>query len=198
MTLATEQVPEEVPVTTSDAEPHAPLLETWSHNERMRHIPSLPWLTQKLEGDLRRRFDALWNVYARLPHDDPQHAALEKEFRALCRWIDRVADIARRARPGNHHHYQHPPSELGSRITWGIQHAVTNLNALDPETFGRRYPFQTFERSVAEPLWAAMLSVIEHAHRLTEQIRTIDRGIDERIYEGLVVLQTPLDARPMA
>ncbi len=198
MTLATEHGAEQAPLTTTDAEPHATLLETWSHNERMRHIPALPWIVQKLEGDLRRRFDALWTVYLRVAADDPRHAELEKEFRALCRSIDRVADVARRARNGHHQHHQHPPTELGSRITWAIQHAVTNLNALDPETFGRRYPFQTFERSVAEPLWAAMLAVIEHTHRLTEQIRAIDRGIDERMYEGLVVLQTPLDSRPMA
>ncbi len=175
------------------APPHSSLLETWPQNERMRHIPAIGWLSQKLDSDLRRKIDALWLAYSRLPADDPHHAELEKEFRLLCRALDRVADVARRTR-GSHH----PPTELGQRITWGLNHAVSNLGLVDSETFGRRFPFQTFERSNAEPLWAAMLSVIEHVHRLIELVREIDRGIDEQMFEGLVTLQTPLETRPLA
>ena len=182
MTLATEQ---------TDA---PTLLETWPHNERMRHIPSVSWMIQKLDGDLRRRIDLLWSAYANVASDDPLHAICEKELRALVRCLDRVATVARRS----HANHQHPPAELGARLQWSVSHTVSILNGVDGETFGRRYPFQTFERSNAEPLWAAMLAVIEHVHRLTELARTVDRGIDERMYEGLVTLQTPLDARPMA
>lgn len=171
----------------------ASMLETWSQNERMRHIPSVIWMAQKLDSDLRRKIDMLWLAYSRLANDDPRHAEIEKELRTLCRAIDRVAEVARRTRPS-----QHPPAELGSRITWGVNHAVSNLNAVDTETFGRRLPFQTFERSSAEPLWAAMLCVIEHVHRLIELVREIDRGIDERMFEDLVQLQTPLESRPLA
>ena len=165
------------------------MLETWPHNDRMRHIPTAAWMAQKLDGDVRKRTDALYAVFLNSGH----HVEMEKELRALCRWLDRVADVARHTR-GN----QHPPPDLGHRLSWSISHAVSNLNAMDPETFGRRYPFQTFERSNAEPLWAAMLAVIEHVHRLSEIARTIDRGIDEKMYEGLVTLQTPLDPRPIA
>ena len=184
MTLATEQP--DIPA----AEPHEhlSLLERWSENERMRHIPPVPWLVDKLDHDLRRRIDLLWNVYA----NDPHHAEAEKELRGLCRSLDRVADVAKRTR-GNHHH---PPTELGQRLRWALNHAVSMLNAIDPQTFGHRFPFQTFERSNAEPLWAAMLSVIEHVRRLTELLRLVDPGLDERLYEGLVTLQ--LDSRPMA
>jgi len=180
MTLATEQ---------TDA---PTLLETWTHNERMRHIPSVSWMIQKLDGDLRRRVDLLWSAYANLAADNPLHAGYEKELRALVRCLDRVANVAKRS----HANHQHPPVELGARLQWSVSHTVSNLNAVDAETFGRRYPFQTFERSNAEPLWAAMLAVIEHVHRLTELARNADRGIDERMYEGLVTLQ--LDSRPMA
>jgi hypothetical protein len=185
MTLATE------PPDTPASEPvaHAPMLEMWPHNERMRHIPTASWMAQKLDVDLRRRIDALYNVYANAGH----HGEMEKELRALCRWLDRVADVARRSR-GN----QHPPPDLGHRLSWSISHAVSNLNGVDAETFGHRYPFHTFERSNAEPLWAAVLSVIEHVRRLTELARAVDPAIDERMYEGLVVLHAPLDPRPMA
>ena len=186
MTLATEQP--DLP-TTEQAE-HVSLLERWSANERMRHVPQLPWIVQKLDGDLRRRIDLLWNVYA----NDPHHEAIEKEFRGLGRCLDRVADCAKRTR-NNHHH---PPAELGQRLRWSLNHAVSLLNSVDADTFGHRYPFHTFERSHSEPLWAAMLAVIDHVKRLTELVRPLDPSLDEKLYEGLVTLQTPLDPRPIA
>lgn len=169
------------------------LLETWSHNERMRHVPSVAWMVQKLDVDLRRRIDKLFAVYAGLEHHHPAHAALEQQFRALCRAIDRVADVARRHRGQNH-----PPTDLGHRISWGLSHAVSNLQSMDPETAGKRLPFQTFERSNAEPLNAALLTVIEQTHRLHDTIRPIAPGIDEQIYADLVQLNEPLRREPMA
>lgn len=191
--LATEE-----PVTPSDdPQPERTaqisLQEHWSDNERMRHIPALSWMIQKLDGDLRQRIEKLHGSYVALSGQDPRHGPLEHEFRALCRAIDRVADVARRPRGNNH-----PPADLAHRVSWSISHAVTNLKEADAETFGRRYPFQTFERSNAEPLWAAMLNVIDHVHRLTPKIREIDPGIDERLYEGLVVLKEPLRRDPIA
>ena len=199
--LATEEPAEEAHESNEHpAPPAAPhpavqpaVQEQWRQNERMRHVPAISWMVQKLDGDLRHRVEKLFAVYASLPPNDPHHSDLEHELRALCRCIDRVADVAKRPR-GN----AHPPTDLGHRISWGISHAVTNLKEADVDTFGRRFPFQTFERSNAEPLWAAMLAVIEHVHRLTEKIRAIDPGIDERLYEGLVVLNEPLRREPMA
>jgi len=188
MTLATEQDSVDdgqAPVLHE----HLPHLEKWSENERMRHIPSGAWMIDKLDHDLRRRIDLLWSAASNHIAGD-----IEKEFRALCRSLDRLAEVARRARD-NHYH---PPAELGGRIHAALAHAVSNLNSMDADAFGRRYPFHTFERSHAEPLWGAMLSVIEHVRRLTELVRPLDRGIDALIYEGLVTLQTPLETRPMA
>src|SRR5688572_21759501 len=100
MTLATEA--EDTPASEPEPHvaPHATLLEVWPQNERMRHIPSAAWMAHKLDVDLRHRVDALYGVYANAGH----HAEMEKEIRALCRALDRVADVARRVR-GN----QHPP-----------------------------------------------------------------------------------------
>jgi len=157
------------------------LLETWGKNERMRHVPPIEWIAGKLDIDLRRRFEKLHASYAALPAGDPRSGTLEGELRALGRAIDRLADVARYSRATNH-----APSELGARLQWGITHAVSCLNSLDPNLFGRRYPFQTFERSKAEPLYAALLVVIDHVHRLTNMIRFVDTGIDEALLEGLV------------
>jgi hypothetical protein len=185
---------EEQPSPTGERPERPSLLEQWPQNERMRHIPSAAWMVQKLDGDLRRRIEKLWLPYADLAASDPRHSVLEAEFRALCRSIDRVAAVAR------HHHRgaQHPPNDLGSKLTWMIGQAVASLHAADNDTFGKRLPFQTFERSNSEPLWAAMLSVIEHVQRLIPLIREIEPDIDEQLYEGLVQLQEPLRRDPIA
>ena len=191
--LATEEQAAAPDENAPEPAPHTPLQETWPQNERMRHIPTISWMIQKLDGDLRHRIEKLHAIYTTLPANDPRHAPIEQEFRALCRAIDRVADVAKRPRGQNH-----PPADLGHRISWAVSHAVTNLREADVDTFGRRFPMQTFERSNAEPLWAAMLSVIGHAQKLVPMIREIDPQIDERLYEGLVTLNEPMRREPIA
>jgi hypothetical protein len=75
---------------------------------------------------------------------------------------------------------------------------VASLTSADADLFGRRLPFQTFERSNAEPLWAALLAAIQHVHRLVELVRPIDPEIDERVNEGLVKLNEPMRREPIA
>jgi hypothetical protein len=189
-TLATEpttQPPAEAPDKAAVAHP---LLETWSKNERMRHIPSIEWITQKLDRDVRKTVEQLWTSLAALAFDDPRRAAIEEEFRGICRAVDRLAEVARHTRGNNH-----PPNDLGERVRYAINHAVTNLNTVDANVFGRRFPFQTLERSKGEPLYGALLVVLHHVDRTKTLVRTVDRGLDERLLEGLVVLENPVDAR---
>jgi len=168
------------------------MLEHWPENERMRHIPALKWIIDKLDQDVRRRLEKLLVPYSDIGTADPRHAPLEAELRALCRALDRVADCARRGRNG------HAPNEATAKVRWALDHAVQNLTASDADTFGRRYPFQTFERSNAEPLWGAMLSVLQHLQNLVPLVREIEPDIDERMYEGLVNLIEPLRREPIA
>jgi hypothetical protein len=200
--LATEEhsspADEPVPpvVSSTPAAPRPVLLETHAHNERMRHIPTVATIVQKLDVDLRHRIERLWVPYHDLPASDPRHPAMEAEFRALCRSLDRVADIAR-----HHHHHRnqgHPPNDLGNRLGWTLSQTIAALNGPESDTFGKRFPFQAFERSNAEPLWAAVLTAIQHVQKLQELIREIDPEIDEKMYEGLVVLKEPLRRDPMA
>lgn len=181
--VATE--PDEKPAARS-------LLETWGKNERMRHIPSVEWMLWKLDADLRRRIEKLLAPYAALPADDPRHGVIEGELRALCRAIDRFAEAVRHSRGGQ------GPQELANRISWTIGQAVGALHALDGTLFGRRYPFQTFERSKGEAVYGALLVIIDHVYRLTPLIRAIDPNIDARLYEELVNLQEPMRETAMA
>jgi hypothetical protein len=168
------------------------LLETWGRNEPMRHVPSAEWMSWKVDQDLRRRIELLFGPYTNLPLDDPRRGPLENELRALCRALDRLSDVARHARN------VHPPHELGDRIAWSLNQAVSCLDSLDPHLIGRRYPFQTGERSKAEPLYGALLVVIQHIGRILPLVRDIDPGVDEHLLDGLVQLETPLRPQPIA
>ena len=92
----------------------------------------------------------------------------------------------------------HAPQELPNKISWAIGQAVGALHSLDDDLFGRRYPFQTFERSKAEPIWGALLAVIDHVNRVTPLVRAVDPNIDARLYENLVKLNEPMREMPMA
>ena len=169
-----------------------PSLETWGKNERMRHIPSVEWMTWKLDSDIRHRVDRLLAPFTALPLDDPRHAAAEVELRGLCRAVERFADMIRHNRGG------HAPQELGNKISWVIGQAVGAMHALDGNLFGRRYPFQTFERSKGEATWGALLAIIDHVNRVTPLIRAIDPDIDAKLLENLVRLEEPMRETPMA
>jgi hypothetical protein len=167
-------------------------METWARNEPMRHVPSAEWMAWKVDQDLRRRIELLFGPYAKLPSDDARRGPLEQALRALCRAIDRLSESARHARNN------HPPHELGERIVWGLNQAVASLNSLDPHLIGRRYPFHSGERSKAEPLYGALLVVIQHVGRVLTLVRAVDADVDEHLLDGLVRLETPLRPQPIA
>jgi hypothetical protein len=169
-----------------------PLLEVWGRNEVMRHVPSLEWLVWKVDHDLRRRIEKLYVSIATLHHDDPRRPWIEEAGRALCRALDRLAETARHTRTN------HPPSDLGDRLAWSVNHAVSCIESLDPSLFGRRCPFHTFERSKSEPVYGAMVAVIAHVRSLTEAARTIDPDVDGRLLDDLVALKEPLRREPIA
>lgn len=190
--LATEDPIGPTPTAPAPERVNGSLLEHWQQNERMRHVPPLPWIVEKLDHDIRGRLEKLLVPWSGVSAADPRHAPIELELRAICRALDRVADIVRRGRSG------HAPNELTARLRWALDHAVTNLTAADASTFGRRFPFQTLERSYAEPLWGAVLSLIQHVQNLIPLIREVEPDIDERLYEGLVNLVEPLRREPIA
>jgi hypothetical protein len=169
----------------ADAKPH---LEEHSANEPMRHIPTAPWMADKLDGDIRRRVEKLVAVIE-ATHDPNA----ENELRGLCRALDRLADAAKHIRNNGH-----GPNDAVQKSRWSINHAVSCLRLVDASTFGRRGPFHHFEKSKSEPLYAAFLVVLDHLNRLVPVVRALDPGIDERLCEGWVTLSEPLREQPIA
>lgn len=179
--LATEQV------TELESKPAPkPLLEEHAANEVMRHIPSASWIADKLDGDLRRRIETLCAACGGNPAGD---AALT----ALAHALDRLADVSKHIRSNGH-----GPNEPVQKLRWSLNHALSCLWLIDAATFGRRAPFHHFEKSKSEIVYGAFLVVIDRLHRLTQAARTIDAGIDEHLWEGLVQFHEPLREQPMA
>jgi hypothetical protein len=186
-TLATEVVQ------PAESEPPKPLLEQWHSNERMRHIPRVHWMADKLDGDIRTRIEHACAAIESVPSDDPRRTAAGEVERTLCRALERLAEVAKHNRGA-----LHPPNELSRHISWSVQHAIASLRSADDDLIGRRYPFQTFERSKGEPLYGALLAVIDATQRLVEAARAIDANLDAALLEGLVHLSVPLRTEPMA
>ena len=167
-------------------------LESAANNERMRHIPSAEWIIGKVDTDLRRRIDVLCLSFSNLDAADTHRPAAEAELTAVCRGLDRLADVAKHARHPSH------PADITVKVKEALNHAVASLRAMDANLFGRRAPFHLFERSKSELLVAAMLVVITAVNRATETLRVADPGLDERLLEGLVTLSEPLRVEAIA
>jgi hypothetical protein len=170
--------------------PAAPLQESWATNERMRHVPQVAWMLYRTDVVIRGVLEHLLNAFSRVAADDPRRAAFETGFMAVCRGLDRLADVARHSRQNGG-----GGGDVRHRLETALEHAVANLRSLDADLIGRRYPFQTFERSKAEPLYGALLMTMAAVDRLLPLGREADPGLDERLYVGLAVLQNPVDDR---
>lgn len=173
--------------------PAKTLMETWGLNEPMRHIPPASWIVRKVDGDLRRRIEIVCESFDRLEADNTRRQEAEHALTSLCRSLDRLAEMAKHGRVPSH-----PGASLTIKVRDALHHAVTNLHTLDESLFGRRYPFQTLERSKAEPLVGCLLAAIDALHRCVAVLRDLDPGLDERLLEGLVTLQQPLRQQPIA
>ncbi|HUP44014.1 MAG TPA: hypothetical protein VM779_00735 [Thermoanaerobaculia bacterium] len=178
--------------TEGQNEPARPLprmQESWVSNERMRHVPSVDWIVWKVDSDLRRKINRVLTPFLALRSDDGRRPRMELELRNLCRALDRLADVARHTR----HNGQ--PADIAHRVEGAMNQAVSCLRSLDGNLIGRRFPFQTFERSKAEPLYGALLAVMQVVENLVSLARELDPDLDERLLEGTVVLQNPVDER---
>jgi hypothetical protein len=186
--LATE-TPNETDVAAAQKPASPSLLESWATNERMRHVPNVDWLIWKVDVDLRSRLEKVLSSFQSAPVDSPARAQMEGDLRALCRAFDRLADVARHTRTNGQN------GDPSQRVIASLNNAVTNLRTLDSSVIGRRFPFQTFERSKSEPLYGALLMALDFMQRLISHARTVDRNVDERLLAGLVTLQNPVDDR---
>jgi hypothetical protein len=155
-------------------------LESWAANERMRHVPTAEWMARKVDNDLRRRIEKLKASFSNLSSGDPRYPGVDNAFRGLCKALERLCEAAKARHNGTNHHN----SDVHSRLETLLANSVAALRALEPTAFGRRYPYHFFDKSKAEPVYGALLAVIDHAEKVLTLVRTIDPDIDERLLES--------------
>lgn len=143
----------------------------------MRHIPSAGWMAQKVDVDLRARIAKMTAVFADLASADPRYPAAERGLRDLGSAIEQLAVIA----GGRRNNSNEIPAALPSRIDAALTQAASSLRSLESTAFGRRHPYQWFDRSKAEPVYGALVAVICHVERVAPAIRAIDPDIDEKL-----------------
>lgn len=130
-------------------------------------------MARKVEGDIRKRVETLLSLFTDLASTDPRHAALDGEFRSLCRALERLIDCAKPHARHNGHN-----SDLPIKIDALLKECAAALHSLEPTAFGRRNPYHLFDRSKGELVYGALLSVIAHVNSLLTLARTIDPSID--------------------
>ena len=182
-TLATE-----VPTQPDENRPHLPPLET-APNDRMRHVPSIEWMIRKIDVDVRKRLEHMLLPVGSLEKDDPRRAPIEAAVQHVATALDRLGESAKHSRP------VHPPSDPVQRVNASLTQAVRSLRSVDADLFGRRFPYNVFEKSRSEPVYGALLGVLSATAELMPLIRSVDSRLDERLMEGLVVLENPVDER---
>lgn len=169
-----------------------PPLEEWAGNDRMRHIPSLEWMIRKVDVELRRRIDLVRGSLESAQPDGPGRGRLEESLKSVCHALDLLAESAR---PSRQHHQQ--GGDLTHKIEAALTNAVAGLRSLDADLIGRRFPYHSFDRSKAEPLYGTLLVALGRVERSLALAREIDPGVNERLLDGLVVLENPVDERMM-
>ncbi len=163
-------------------------LESVETNPKMRHIPSLDWMIQKLERTLHERLEMMFGVIQSHETAETQRAEIQACLRSTGRAFEKVCETIRPARP--HHADSHDP--IGYVRSTHVA-AVAALRSLDVTTFGRREPFHHFDRSNSESIYGAVLSTIVHTDRLVDLVRKLDPSVDERLYAHLVNLTHPIN-----
>ncbi|HUP49019.1 MAG TPA: hypothetical protein VNA04_09555 [Thermoanaerobaculia bacterium] len=154
----------------------------------MRHVPSIDWMTWKVDTGLRGTIEKILRVFGAAGADDPRRGRLDEHLRYVCRTLDRLAGVAKPTR----HNGQ---GDLPQRLDAALSHAAATLRSLDGDLIGRRFPFHTFERSKAEPLYGALLLVMQAVERALAEARELDPLLDEQLLGPLVVIQNRVDER---
>ena len=164
-----------------------------NQNETMRHVPPLAFIRQKIGTDYRKQCETLY----RSAHQAGQPSAgqeVESEFRGLARSLDRISDLLRSGRHPNGHGHQHPSQELHARLDSAFEGAIRALDGVKEDEYGRRAPYQTFERSRWEMIWTAVLRARAQIGRLIDLLEPRDSSLREALLGHLVPAALPESA----
>ncbi|MEO8216032.1 MAG: hypothetical protein ABI718_03010 [Acidobacteriota bacterium] len=157
---------------------------------RMRHVPPLSFVMDKIDNDYRRRALLLYDAVFERSGNQASEALdiIAAEFASLCRCIERIGELTRH---GRLHHGPHETPR--DRIQRAIEFAMDGLKGTDGENFGRRETIHSFDKSDGETIYAALLVVGFHLRQLTEKAAVFDPDIYADLMAHSVVQRHPVN-----
>jgi hypothetical protein len=161
-------------------------MEDPTTTDPMRHLPSLGGLIRKVDEGFRRRADLYYQSAFGSAHEDRDlEHEIENKLRNFTRSLARFASTAgRSAGPQEQDH-------LRVALETALNESVAALRSIDETRYGRRQPYNRFERSRWERIFSGYL---EANCRLEELLPLVER-LDADVRMKLMELRAP-DAMP--
>jgi antitoxin component HigA of HigAB toxin-antitoxin module len=151
-------------------------LENRLQNEKMRHVPSIEFMLDRIEREYARQLRIVAEAIEEA-FDAPERAAAETELLAACRWMIRAAECATHSKL-----HPHPPAALHNAVAEYVRVTVEALQRIDGELFRRRMPYHRFERSEGEAVYLSFTAISFHLQRAIETVSRFDRAIYEKLF----------------
>ena len=151
-------------------------LENRLQNEKMRHVPPIEFMLDRIEGDYARRLRILAETIEER-QDAPERAEAESQTLAACRWMIRAAECATHSKLN-----AHPSGSLRYVVGEFVRVTVEALHRIDGELFRRRMPFHRFERSEGEAVYLSFTAISFHIQRAVETVSRFDPAIHEKLF----------------
>lgn len=157
--------------------------------DRMRHIPSLEYLTGYVNERFRQRVDLFYQCAFGTAHENRD---LEHEIESrLRKFIGALVDLSTAAgKPGKTHHQDHLRVALESVLN----ETVDALRSIEPDLFGRRQPFNRFPRSRWEPVYSCFLA----AHSRLDDLLPLVSELDPDAAMKMLELESPKEMPTLA
>lgn len=159
-------------------------IEQHGTTEKMRHVPPLEWLLERLRGAWRERLDKLaMATISATTEPPPSEEVREAELllRRICGWLQTLVQQIRGRRPE-----RHSDSDLHVLLLYSMDQCTAALETLDSAAFRCRTPFHEFETSEGEAIYEQILIILALTGRLEEAVARFDPDISFRLMESLL------------
>lgn len=164
-------------------------IEDPATTDRMRHLPSLERVIEKVDQNFRQRADLCYQIAFGSAHED-RDVEREVEER-LRRFIEALGDLSAAAGKRTGSHQQ---DHLRVALERVLDETVAALRNIDSESFARRQPYNRFPRSRWESIFSCYLRARWKLNDLLPLVDTLDPDSSMKLLE----LESPREMPTLA